>query len=124
MKSILIGAVFFGGVVALVLLAFSSGSDGDVADSGLVAATATVVPTSDVVEIPNEDEDPNNPGSNFSGSGSSPFDGISRGSIDPQFLIAQLEAAGVEIPDGATTEELAELLDEAVREGGFIGFAP
>ena len=104
------------------LLVFRSGSDGD--SSGSAIAPTAVVSSGEVpLELAPENPDPENPGSDFTGSAQSPFDGITRGGIDPDFLIAQLEMAGVEIPDGASTEELADLLDEAVLDG-FIGFAP
>jgi hypothetical protein len=35
----------------------------------------------------------------------------------------QLGMARVDVPGGASTVELAELLDEAVKDG-FVGFAP
>jgi len=38
-------------------------------------------------------------------------------------LIIQLEMAGVDILEGASMQELADLLDEAAKDG-FIGFAP
>ena len=120
MRLILVGAVVAGVLVAVVLLVFRSGSDGD--SSGYAIA-----PTAAAVEVPlelvPENPDPENPGSDFTGSARSPFDEITQGGIDPEFLIAQLEMAGVEIPEGASTEELADLLDEAVLDG-FIGFAP
>ena len=44
----------------------------------------------------------------------------------PRLLRVQLEAArggGVDVPQGASTEELMELMTELIGDG-FIGFAP
>lgn len=120
MKPILIGAVVAGVLVAVVLLVFRPDSGSDLSGDESESATATIETP---LELAPENPDPENPGSNFTGSGQSPFSGITQGGIDPDFLIMQLEMAGVDIPEGATTAELAELLDEAVKDG-FIGFAP
>jgi len=121
MKLVLIGGVVAGLLIAVVLLVFRPDSTDDL---GRPVADSAAAAVDDIVEIVPENPDPDNPGSDFSGSGQSPFEGITQGGIDPDFLIRQLEMAGVEIPAGASTQELADLLDEAVRDGGFIGFAP
>ena len=120
MKPILVGAVVASVLVAVVLLVFRPESDGDLSGEGAESVIASVEMP---LELAPENPDPENPGSNFTGSGQSPFSGITQGGIDPDFLIMQLEMAGVDIPEGASTQELADLLDEAVKDG-FIGFAP
>jgi hypothetical protein len=120
MKPILIGAVIAGVLVAVVLLVVRPESGGD--SGGSVSESAEVSVETPLELVP-ENPDPENPGSDFTGSDQSPFSGITQGGIDPEFLIMQLEMAGVDVPEGASTVELAELLDEAVKDG-FVGFAP
>jgi hypothetical protein len=115
MKPILIGAVIGGVLVAVPLLVVRPDSSGDSGGSGSESAEVSV-------ETPLELA-PENPGSDFTGSDQSPFSGITQGGIDHEFLIMQLGMARVDVPGGASTVELAELLDEAVKDG-FVGFAP
>ena len=106
--------VVAGVLVAVVLLVFRPESGGDLSGAGLESAIASVeTPLELVPEIPN----PENPGSDFTGSGQSPFSGITQDGIDPEFFIMQLEMAGVDVPDGASTKELVDLLDAAVKDG-------
>ena len=120
MKPILIGAAVSGILIILLLVIFEL-------DSGHAPGNARAESTSasheEPLELPPQNSDPSNPGSDFTGGRQSPFDGITRGGIDPRILILQLEMAGVDIPEGASTEELIELLNQAVLDG-FTGYAP
>ena len=120
MKPILIGAVIGGVLVAVPLLVVRPDSSGDSGESGSESAEVSVETP---LELAPENPDAENPGSDFTGSDQSPFSGITQGGIDPEFLIMQLGMARVDVPGGASTVELAELLDEAVKDG-FVGFAP
>ncbi len=115
MKPILIGAVITGSLIALVLLVFQF-VDSDSDDS---AGGTSSVET--FFEIPPEDIDGDQgssiPDANFSGVG------IGFSTADPEFLIEQLEMAGVEVPEGATTAELMELVNANLSDG-FIAHAP
>jgi hypothetical protein len=101
MRPIFVGAVVSGLLIAVVFLIFQARGEGE-ADEGV--AGSSEVSFEAPLELVPENPDPDNPGSNFTGSG--PFEGISPGGVDPLFLIAQLEVAGVEIPEGASTEDL------------------
>ena len=110
----MIGAAITGGLIALVLLVFQAGSSND-ADDGVAGSVATTF------EIPAEGigdhSESSLPEFNVTGVGESVV------TADPEFLIRQLELAGVEVPDGATTEELMELVNESLSDG-FIAVAP
>ncbi len=116
MKPILIGAVVTGSLIALVLLVFQPGINSDSDD---VAGDAGVVET--FFEIPIEDlgDRPESSIPEFNVTG----EGVAVVATDPEFLIHQLELAGVEVPAGATTAELMELISENLGDG-FIAHAP
>ena len=119
MKSILIAAVVTGFSIALVLVILRPDSNTAPGNNGVESPGTSF---EEPLELPPQNPDPSNPGSDFTG-GQSPFSGITRGGINPQILIQQLEMAGVDIPEGASTEELIELLNDAVLDG-FTGYAP
>ncbi|MCZ6852367.1 MAG: hypothetical protein O7G86_00485 [Gammaproteobacteria bacterium] len=119
MRPILIGAIVSGILIALVFVIFETDSGDAPGDTRVESSSAS---NGEPLELPPQNPDPSNPGSDFTGR-QSPFDGITRGGIDPQILILQLEMAGVDIPEGASTEELIELLNQAVLDG-FTGYAP
>ncbi len=114
MKLILIGAVLAGGLIAIVLLVFQPGGNDGLVDQ----VVATVEDSAGVM--------PDHPGG-LDSSGAffdvDPFAGITLTQPDPVALREQLISLGVEVPDGAGTEELMELMAEYVGDG-FIGFAP
>ena len=116
MKPILIGAVIAGSLIALVLLIFQSGLDNDsddgAGDTGSVE-TFFEIPLEDIGDHPGSSI----PDANFSGVG------IGFSTADPEFLINQLEMAGVEVPEGATTAELMDLVSANLGDG-FIALAP
>jgi len=110
MKPILIEAVATGALIALVLLVFPPSSKDANLDN-------EIVPSANFIEFPAEidpeNPDDSNPGADFTGAG------IGFSTADPEFLRKQLEMAGIEVPDGASTAELMELINELLS-GGFI----
>ena len=107
-----------GAVIAIGLVVFQSDEDGG-SGPGVVASSTPEIEAP--LEIAPENPDPNNPGSDFTGG--DPFGQITGTGPDPVFLAQQLELAGVEVPEGATTEELEALLIDAMAKG-FRGYAP
>ena len=121
MKPVLVGAVIAGALIALVLLMFRPGAEETPFGSGIETAETSLEDPGEI--IPGHPEASN---SRDDFTGVDIFGGTTLEGPDPRLLRVQLEAArggGVDVPQGASTEELMELMAELIGDG-FIGFAP
>ena len=118
MKPVLVGAVIAGALIALVLLMFRPGAEETPFGSGIETAETSLEDPGEI--IPGHPEASN---SRDDFTGVDIFGGTTLEGPDPRLLRVQLEAAGVDVQQGASTEELMELMAELIGDG-FIGFAP
>ncbi len=118
MKPVLVGAVIAGALIALVLLMFRPGAEETPFGSGTETAETSLEDPGE--SIPGHPEASN---SRDDFTGVDIFGGTTLEGPDPRLPRVQLEAAGVDVHQGARTEELMELMAELTGDG-FIGFAP
>ena len=118
MKPVLVGAVIAGALIALVLLMFRPGAEETPFGSGIETAETSLEDPGEI--IPDHPEASN---SRDDFTGVDIFGETTMEGPDPRLLRVRLEAAGVDVHQGASTEELMELMAELIGDG-FIGFAP
>jgi hypothetical protein len=116
MKPVLVGAVIACALIALVLLMFPPGAEETPFGSGIETAETSL---EDPGEIP-VTQRLRTPGTVLR---TMIFLVGNAGGIGPPAPAGSVRGGGVDVPQGASTEELMELMAELIGDG-FIGFVP